>query len=95
MTRFKRRLLIAAVLVIGAALVLGPLFQVSTRRALERAEALQLRRMLVTKQGEQGAYRFFYVTNRPLQRQDGAVEERFGNEREARCGACSPRSAVG
>ena len=83
MTRFKRNLLIATALVILVALVLGTFFQTSTRRALERAEALQFRRMLVTKQGAKGAYRFFYVTNRRTKQPDGVIEERFGNEREA------------
>jgi esterase/lipase superfamily enzyme len=83
MARLKRRLLIATVPIILVALALGAFFQVSTQRALERAEAFRFRRMLVTKRGEQGAYRFFYVTNRRVQQRDGAVEERFGNEREA------------
>jgi esterase/lipase superfamily enzyme len=83
MTRFKRRLWVSMVLIILAALVLGAFFQVSTEAALERAEVFHFRRMLVTRQGDQGAYRFFYVTNRRTQRQEGAVEERFGNEREA------------
>ena len=83
MTHLRRRLLIATVLVILVALALGALFQVSTQKALERAEAFRFRRMLVTRQGDHGAYRFFYVTNRRMERQDGAVEERFGKEREA------------
>ncbi len=83
MTRFKRIVLIGAVLIILVAVVLGALFQVSTREALERAEAFQFRRMVMTRQGEQGAYRFFFVTNRRMQSPDGSVEERFGNEREA------------
>jgi len=82
MTHLRRRLLIATVLVILVALALGALFQVSTQKALERAEAFRFRRMLVTRQGDHGAYRFFYVTNRRMERQDGAVEERFGKERE-------------
>jgi esterase/lipase superfamily enzyme len=83
MARPKRSLLIATVLAILVALVLGAFFRVSTDRALERAEAFRFRRMLVTQLGEQGAYRFFYVTNRRLERQEGAVEGRFGKEREA------------
>ena len=83
MTRFKRRLLIATVLVVLVTVVLGALFQVSTSRMLERAEALEFRRMLVTKQGEKGAHRFFYVTNRRVGLEDGALEERFVNERAA------------
>ncbi len=83
MTRFNRRLLIIVVPVIGLAMVLGALLQFSTSRALDRAEAFQFRCMLVTNQGEEGAHRFFYVTNRVIEHQDGAFEERFGNQREA------------
>ena len=82
MTRLKRRLLIAAALVV---LIVGALvlfFYRPTRQALERAEAFQFRRMLVTRQGEQGAYRFFFVTNRTLESTAGPVEERFGNQRQ-------------
>ena len=53
-----------------------------TRVALERAEALQFRRMLVTKLGEQNVYRFFYVTNRRMECEDGPLEECFGTPRE-------------
>ena len=83
MTHFKRRIWTVAVLTGLVALVIGTIFQASTRNALERAEAFQFRRMLVTRQAEQGVYRFFYVTDRRLERQDGKVEERFGNQREA------------
>ncbi len=64
-------------------MALGAFFQFSTGNALRHAEAFKFRRMLVTRQGEDGAYRFFYVTNRGLERPDGSVEERFGNERVA------------
>jgi esterase/lipase superfamily enzyme len=37
--------------------------------------------MLVTKQADQDAYRFFYVTNRQLETEEGPIEERFGNQR--------------
>ena len=81
MTRWKRRLLIAvAVIAIIAALFVA-LFQGPTRAALERAEALQFRRMLVTQQGEDGDFRFFFVTNRHLEIGDGPFEERLANER--------------
>jgi esterase/lipase superfamily enzyme len=82
-THFKRRIWIAAVLAVLVAILLGAFFQATTRKALERAEAFEFRRMQVTKRGEQGAFRFFYVTDRRVERQDGAVEERFGNQREA------------
>jgi esterase/lipase superfamily enzyme len=73
---------------IGTALVVLVLvglvlfFYRPTRLALERAEAFRFRRMLVTRLGDQDAYRFFYVTNRRLGADDGPLEERFGNERE-------------
>ena len=38
--------------------------------------------MQVTKQGEDGPYRFFYVTNRRTLDSNGPVEERFASERE-------------
>ena len=79
--RIKRRLVVAAGLFFIVALALGILFQVSTRTALEHAEALQLRRMLVSRQEDQGTYRFFFVTNRRLAGKEGLLEERFNNER--------------
>jgi len=81
--RFKRRIFIVTAVVILVAVMMGAFFQVSTRNALERAEAFKFRRMLVTKLGTQSAYRFFYITNRRAEQQDGSIEKRFGNEREA------------
>jgi len=59
MARFKRRLLISAgvILLVLAGMVV--FFWRPTRLALERAEAFQFRRMLVTKQADKGIYRFF------------------------------------
>jgi len=84
MTPFKRRLMIFAVIagLLVLVLVLGVLFQGRTLEALERAEAFDFRRMLVTRQPDDGTYRFFYVTNRKLKATDEALEERFVNERE-------------
>ena len=81
MTRLRRRLLLVAALVVVAAVAFGLLFHRPTREALERAEAFRFRRMLVTKLGQAGAYRFFFVTNRREAVADGPVEERFSNER--------------
>jgi esterase/lipase superfamily enzyme len=81
-TRFKRRILIGTALVVLVLVGLVLFFYRPTRVALERAEAFRFRRMLVTRLGEQDAYRFFYVTNRRLGADDGSLEERFGNERE-------------
>jgi esterase/lipase superfamily enzyme len=82
MTPFKRRVLIGMALVglILAALVV--FFYRPTRLALERAEGFRFRRMLVAQQGQEGAYRFFYVTNRREEDPDATVEDRFGNQRE-------------
>ena len=82
MTRFKRRMLIGTVLVVLVLVGLVLFFYRPTRLALERAEAFRFRRMLVTRLGDQDAYRFFYVTNRRLGADDESLEERFGNERE-------------
>jgi esterase/lipase superfamily enzyme len=85
MKKVSRRLLYTLAAVLLVALALVPYFSVKTRRALERAEALRFHRMHVTQQGEDGLYRFFYVTNRTL---DGApedseeFEEQFGAKRE-------------
>ena len=82
MTPFKRRVLIFVALVVLILIGLVLFFYRPTRLALERAEAFQFRRMLVTQQGKQNAYRFFYVTNRRLKSEDGPVDDRFGNQRE-------------
>ncbi len=72
-----------ALVLLGLGVWFYYLYFVSTGAALQRAEAFQFRRMLVAQLGEQGAYRFFYISNRRLSSGDGALEERFGNEREA------------
>ena len=81
MTRFKRRLVIALAVFAVIAVLLYALFQGSTQAALERAEALQFRRMVVSRQDDNGDYRFFFVTNRHLEKGEGPLEERFNNER--------------
>jgi len=83
MSRFNRLLLIAMGIGILLAFMLGALFQSSTSRALEHAEAFKFRRMLTTQQGDQGVFRFFYVTNRSFEKADGPIEKRFGNRRNA------------
>jgi esterase/lipase superfamily enzyme len=80
----RGRFLILALVLLALVASAGLLFQSTTREALERAEAFRFRRMLVTRLGEQGGYRFFYVTNRGVSGQDGPFEDRFGNQREPR-----------
>ena len=74
----------------------GALFQYSTAKTLELAEALQFRRMAVAHQEDRNTFRFFYVTNRLAadagestedsgeDTEDGGedTEERFTSERE-------------
>jgi esterase/lipase superfamily enzyme len=82
MSRFKRRILIGVALVALILIGLVFFFYRPTRLALERAEAFQFRRMLVTRLGAENVYRFFFVTNRNLESGDGPLEERFGNQRQ-------------
>jgi esterase/lipase superfamily enzyme len=83
MTRFKRRLWMVLMVLVVIAVALGGFFQLSTSTALERAEAFRFRRMLVTQKGDQGAFRFFYATNRRLAQPDADADDRFASEREA------------
>jgi esterase/lipase superfamily enzyme len=64
------------------AVMVGSLFQVTTQRALDRAEAFEFRRMLVSQLEDGGAYRFFFATNRLFEDEQGKVEDGFGNQRE-------------
>jgi len=83
MSRTRRRLLIVSVIALVALGLAGAFFQTSTRQALERAEAFRFRRMLVTRQAQDEAYRFFYATNRRMKGEPGPIEQRFGPERQA------------
>ena len=53
----------------------------TTGFSLERAEEFLFRRMTVTKLAEQGSYRYFFVTNRLSDSDDGPVEKRYGTSR--------------
>ncbi|MEA3410612.1 MAG: alpha/beta fold hydrolase [Pseudomonadota bacterium] len=84
MTSFKRRMLwgmgLVILLLAGMALYA---YTVGTRTLLEHAEAFSFRRMSVAQLGDQGVFRFFYVTNRQPADMQGAVEGRYGSDREA------------
>ena len=82
MNRLTRKTLIVVALAVLILIGLVLFFYRPTRLALERAEALQFRRMLVSKLNDQEEYRFFYVTNRELDSKEGPLEERFGNQRK-------------
>jgi esterase/lipase superfamily enzyme len=81
----RRRWLVVVVL---ALLGLGGWFYLAyfagPGTALDRAEAFIFRRMTVAQLGEQGTYRFFFVTNRAVGDPDGDLGGRFGREREPR-----------
>jgi esterase/lipase superfamily enzyme len=53
-----------------------------TRTLLEAAEAFSFRRMTAAQLADQGAFRFFYATNRRPGVTDAGVAERFLSERE-------------
>jgi esterase/lipase superfamily enzyme len=86
MTRLKRRLWIGATLVVLALLGVGGWIYyeiyMTSDFALRHAETFLFRRMTVAKLAEKGTYRFFYVTNRRAQTEEGPIEQRFGKERE-------------
>ena len=81
MTRAKKTLVFVVALVLLAVVGLYVAFQMSTRSALLRAEAFLFRRIQVTRLDE-GAFRFFYVTNRSPGEDDSTLEGRFSNQRE-------------
>ena len=82
MSSAKRRLLILASLVVVILIIAVAFFYRPTRQALERAEALNFRRMSVTRLDDQETYRFFFATNREhSMEQQSDLEEQFTNER--------------
>ena len=70
---------LAALVLIGLA---AYAYFVGTRALLNHAEAFSFRRMNVAQLADQGAFRFFYVTNRRQGNMGGSLEERFESERE-------------
>jgi esterase/lipase superfamily enzyme len=88
MTRLKRRLwlsvAVVALLLLGAGGWVYYTVFMASDFALRHAEAFLFRRMTVAQLAEQGSYRFFYITNRRQDTDDGPIEERFGREREER-----------
>jgi esterase/lipase superfamily enzyme len=79
---WKKKLFIAVMLVlVGLGLWFYYVLFVSTGAAVEHAEAFRFRRMAVAQPGEQGAYRYLFVTNRQTAAKDAPIEERFGRHR--------------
>jgi len=87
MPRFKRRtkVILASVAVL-ILLTAGWIFKsvyISTGSALQRAEGFLFSRMTVSQLGEQGAMRYFYITNRVETEEDDELRYRFSAERES------------
>ena len=79
----RRRFVIVIAVIIGLGLMIGGFMNVTTQHALERAEAFEFRRMQVPRQGEDGPYRFFYVTNRLRDQDADDLIEQFGSDRSS------------
>ena len=81
MSRLRKRVLVslAVLSVLGAAFYY--FYFVATEAAVRHAEAFLFSRATVTRLGEQGQYRHFFVTNRRAETTDGPVDERFSAER--------------
>jgi esterase/lipase superfamily enzyme len=77
----KRSFIIAGVVVIFLALA-AAFFYRPTRLALERAESFAFRRLAVSLQKENGAFRFFFATNRTIANETLAPENQFGSQRQ-------------
>lgn len=81
MTRLTRNLLIIGALVLLTVVGVWVLFQTTTRGALIRAESLRFRRLQVGRVEKEGAYRFYYITNRGVGTGGGELADRFSNTR--------------
>ncbi|WP_045221650.1 alpha/beta hydrolase [Desulfonatronum thioautotrophicum] len=85
MTRFQRRMVIGLSVILLLLTGIGALaykFYLSpTSYALQRAEAFLFRRMQVVRLSHEGEYRFFFITNRELEKADGPLEDSFGTRR--------------
>jgi esterase/lipase superfamily enzyme len=86
MARLKQKLWLGAALVALVLLGVGGWVYHTIYRtsdfSLRHAEAFLFRRMAVAQLAEQGTYRYFFVTNRRQEREEGPIEERFGAVRE-------------
>jgi len=85
MSRFEPRTKYIIVIILLLLVIAGSWFYQalygSTAEALRRAENFIFTRMTVSQLGEQGAMRYFFVTNRQKTGEDDILENRFGSER--------------
>ena len=81
MSRLRKRFLVSLAIlsVLGAGFYY--FYFVSTEAAVRHAEAFLFSRSTVSRLGEQGQYRHFFITNRRAETTDGPVDERFSAER--------------
>ena len=81
MSRLRKRILVSLAIlsVLGAGFYY--FYFVSTEAAVRHAEAFLFSRATVTRLGEQGQYRHFFITNRNSEVTDGPVDQRFSAER--------------
>ena len=87
MPRFRRRTKIIFViatllLAVAGAWIYKSVYR-STGTALQRAESFLFSRATVAQLGEQGAMRYFYITNRAETEEGDELRYRFGAERES------------
>ena len=81
-SRTRYIIIIVLLLLVIASMWLYQALYGSTAEALRRAENFIFTRMTVSQLGEQGAMRYFFVTNRKKTGDDEILENRFGSERE-------------
>jgi len=86
MVKFKSRTWYIIIIVLLLLVIAGMWFYQalygSTAEALHRAENFLFTRQTVSQLSEQGAMRYFFVTNRKKSGDDEVLENRFGSERE-------------
>ena len=80
-SRTKYIIFIALLLFVIAGMWFYQALYGSTGEALRRAENFIFTRMTVSQLGDQGAMRYFFVTNRQKTNDDEVLENRFGNQR--------------
>lgn len=87
MTSPRRKWLISgtilAAILVGGSVWFYNVYFVSTASTLRFAEEFGFRRMTVAQLGDQGTFRFFFISNRQIANPEAPVLDRFRNEREA------------
>jgi esterase/lipase superfamily enzyme len=81
--RTKYIIIIALLLLVIAGMWFYQVMYGSTAEALQRAENFLFTRQTVSQLSEQGATRYFFVSNRNKSSDDEVLENRFGSERES------------